>query len=987
MTHISRPGIRNAGGTSEPDRHRRIRDDPPSPWPPKRNRIGSGSSLRNLGDTASDRDSGGVGRRRFARPPESASFAIARPVRRDATDPLRDLRQATGTAWRLRRGDAGPILPRLQRRESQRRPDLLINYSRFPQTRRPPLSETFDVFFSYNSQDREAVRRVANEMRRQGLRVWMDEEDLPLGQPWQPHVEDALKVVRSAAILLGPSGFGDWQKEEARLCLNEGVKREIPIISVLLPGGPNPEELPGFLSQRTCSDLRNDHGGDRLQRLIREIRGSASEPPTPRTEVTGPVRPPRGPKIHNLPFLPLRDLLKGRDEELRTLETNLQGSTAATAITQTQAIHGLGGIGKTRLAVEYAWRSGDRYEAVLFVVADSPEALRSGLAKLAELDLPSLSHSPSRAQKEEVAAILAWLREHDRWLLILDNVDTPEAAAAVEDLLPRLAHGHVVVTSRRREWSAGIQEQSLGILSREEAVQFLLQRTDRKRASSPTDPDQAKGLADILGSLPLALEQAAAYIVHHQISFKRYLEDWEIQRSAVLSYYDKNVMRYPASVAVTWQTTFNQLHPTAAALLRLTAYLAPDPIPLDMFEKGASRIEEAVGFLLKETGQEASPQTVREGLAELAAYSMIIRGGGTGTVHRMVQEVIRGRIPEERRREWIERTLRLVDDYAPFEVYDVRTWPVWNLLRPHAALAVDVADKAGIATPTARLLAMLSLLYKTRGLFLEAEPLVRRALELNEKTYGSNHSEVAVCLNNLAQLLKATNRLAEAEPLMRRALKIDEDSFGQDHPNVAIDLNNLAALLKATNRLAEAEPLMRRVVEIFEKNLGPDHPNVATSLNNLAQLLQATNRLAEAEPLMRRVLKIDEDSFGPDHPEIATDLNNLAQLLKATNRLAEAEPLMRRALKIDEDSFGQDHPNVAIRLSNLASLLQDTNRLSEAEPLMRRALKIDEDSFGQDHPKVATRLINLGSLFQATSRSSEAEPLIRRALKIDEDSY
>jgi hypothetical protein len=289
------------------------------------------------------------------------------------------------------------------------------------------------------------------------------------------------------------------------------------------------------------------------------------------------------------------------------------------------------------LAVEYAWHSGDRYDAALFVAAESPEALLSGLADLIRLGLPNLVPVPSGAQDKEVAAVLTWLREHDRWLLILDNVDTPEAADAVEALLPRLATSHVLVTSRRREWSAGIRRQPLGVLSTEEAVEFLLQGKDGESAKS-RQIHQAKHLAKILDGLPLALGQAAAYIAHHQISFKRYLEDWETQRPGVLSYYDKT-MRYPASVAVTWQTTFSKLHPTAAAILRVTAYLAPDPIPLDMFEEGAALVEESVGLLLEETGQETSPQTVRDGLAELAAYSMLTKGGETGTVHRMVQEV------------------------------------------------------------------------------------------------------------------------------------------------------------------------------------------------------------------------------------------------------------------------------------------------------------------------------------------------------------
>ena len=237
-------------------------------------------------------------------------------------------------------------------------------------------------------------------------------------------------------------------------------------------------------------------------------------------------------------------------------------------------------------------------------------------------------------------------------------------------------------------------------------------------------------------------------------------------------------------------------------------------------------------------------------------------------------------------------------------------------------------------------------------------------------------------LNNLALLLRATNRLDEAEPLMRRALAIDESSFGEEHPEVATDLNNLALLLQATNRLDEAEPLMRRALAIDESSFGEEHPKVAIHLNNLASLLQATNRLDEAERLMRRALAIDESSFGEEHPKVAIRLNNLASLLQATNRLDEAEPLMRRALAIDESSFGEEHPDVARDLNNLASLLQATNRLDEAEPLMRRALAIDESSFGEEHPDVARDLNNLAQLLKATNRLDEAEPLMRRAMLI-----
>ena len=262
----------------------------------------------------------------------------------------------------------------------------------------------------------------------------------------------------------------------------------------------------------------------------------------------------------------------------------------------------------------------------------------------------------------------------------------------------------------------------------------------------------------------------------------------------------------------------------------------------------------------------------------------------------------------------------------------------------------------------------------------ESEEQQRRALA--EATALANAKIVAVVSNDLAALLLNTNRLGEAEPLMRRALEINESAFGNQHPTVAICLNNLAALLLNTNRLGDAEPLMRRALEINEAAFGNRHPTVAICLRNLAVLLLNTNRLGDAEPLMRRALEIDEAAFGNQHPTVAISLNNLATLLQATNRREEAEPLMRRALEINEVVFGGQHPTVATDLNNLATLLRDTYRAEEAEPLMRRALEIDEAAFDEQHPALARDLNNLATLLHATNRLKEAEPLMRRSLDI-----
>jgi tetratricopeptide (TPR) repeat protein len=287
----------------------------------------------------------------------------------------------------------------------------------------------------------------------------------------------------------------------------------------------------------------------------------------------------------------------------------------------------------------------------------------------------------------------------------------------------------------------------------------------------------------------------------------------------------------------------------------------------------------------------------------------------------------------------------------------------------------------------ARDLANLASLLQAVSRLEEAEGLMRRALKIDEASYGPDHAIVAVRLNNLAQLLKAANRLPDAEALMKQVLSMWEKSLGANNPQVAIALNNLASLYQQTNRNGEAEPLLRRALALTEAGLGSDHPDVAVSLNNLAQLLQATNRLAEAEPLMRRALAITETALGAHHQDVAIRLNNLASLLQDTNHLSEAEGLMRRALVITEETLGAHHPDYARNLNNLAQLLQATNRLSEAEPLLRRALAISEVTLGSEHPIIAVRLNNLGLLLLADNRFAPAEVIFRRALRIEETAF
>ncbi|MBN2181110.1 MAG: tetratricopeptide repeat protein [Sedimentisphaerales bacterium] len=687
-------------------------------------------------------------------------------------------------------------------------------------------------------------------------------------------------------------------------------------------------------------------------------------------------------KIHNIPYPSIGDLFKGRDDILKKLKAHLDNKKA-TAITQ--AIEGLGGIGKTRLAIEFAWwfLNKNKDSSVFVISSETPELMWSSLAALAGQKLLNL---PGQKQDEQIQSVFKWLNTNAGWLMIFDNADTKKSAEAIENLLPQLANGRVIITSRYKLWSGAIKPHSLELLNPKQALQFLLDRTDSHRIKSKDDKKSAGQLAEQLGYLPLALEQAGAYIEYNQCNIADYLNQWETERKKVLEWLDKRLMQYPFSVAVTLQRTFDQLDPLAQTLLHIIAFLAPELIPSEMFKQSIDVVQEAIDLLTGDKQSKNLKLEIDDALAELAAYSMITRQDKGFTVHRIVQEVIRSRIANDAQRNWIQKSLDIVNNYAPNGPDDVRTWPIYDILRPHAELIVNYSNEVKITEPTSRLMNQLGLYFKTKGLFSKAEPLYLRSLKIEEASLGKDHPKIAIHLNNLSILYRETNRLKEAEPLMKRALKINEASFGNDHPKIAIPLNNLAQLYQDTGHLKEAEPLMKRALKIDEASFGKDHPSVARDLNNLAMLYKATDRLKEAEPLMQRVIKIFKKALGDNHPNVAAALNNLAQLLQATNRLTEAEPLMKRALKIDESSFGKDHPIVAIDINNLAQLYHATRRFKEAEPLMERALKIDESSFGKDHPKVAIRFNNLALLYKFTNRLKEAEPMYRRALKIFEAS-
>ena len=510
----------------------------------------------------------------------------------------------------------------------------------------------------------------------------------------------------------------------------------------------------------------------------------------------------------HLPYPSIGTLFRGRELFLEQLRNSLQraASTAgnahgkATAIIQ-QAVHGLGGVGKTRLAVEYAWQHQEQFTAVLFITADTPETLRQNLAELTGPMILNLSEASATDESAKVAAALHWLQEHPGWFLIIDNVDSEPSADAVERLVAKLHGGQVLITSRLNRWSGSIQPLELDVLDQAAAAGFLLERTgpqknDRGRHILPTDQSDAQCIARELDGLALALEQAGAYICRMRISLADYLARWKSHERKVQTWHDRT-MNYSKPIDITWQTSLDQLSTDEVALLNILAWLSPDPIPLDIIEHLSPESLSSLRSLWPIPALDsAAAIDMRDLLADLADFSMIRWDAQKDeiTVHRVVQEILRTQQQEPV--PVLTAALNMLAAAIPKgNPADVRIWPQWNLLRPHVAFAATAAEQRGIDDPTSDLMGYLGQLLSGKALHSEAERWKRNALTINERAHGPDSTQVAMLLNNRAQTIQATNPPAEAEPLMRRALAIFRTSLGDEHPSTLTVQRNLDLLL------------------------------------------------------------------------------------------------------------------------------------------------------------------------------------------------
>ncbi len=769
----------------------------------------------------------------------------------------------------------------------------------------------FDVFLSHNSKDKPIVEQIAHKLEAKGIKVWLDKWNLIPGDPWQEDLEQALDDSQTIALFVGPHNISPWENEEMRSAIEERVQdKKRRVIPVLLPSAPDNKtlKLPRFLKRLTWVDLRagiNDE--ETLYRLECGIKG-ISPGKTSKKESAVPSKDDAPPPVGDLPIgsylpFPPNPLFEGRIEALKKLAESLLNNTG-TSVVINQAIIGMGGLGKTQLAVEFAYRYGNYFRGVHWLDLANPSQLEAEIARCGMEMI--LANFPADQPSQVALTLNTWKADGPR-LLVLDNL---EAVDEANHVLPRLRHSNLrlLVTSRRTDWTpaAGLHALPLEVFTPEESLAFL---QNALKGRKDKDADLAS-LGERLGHLPLGLELASRYLNDHpRLNIPAYLQqaeqalehpsmkDWRTDMLGLTP------TQHDTSLLSTFALSWNALKDETAQKMFLTAgYLAPNtPIPLEIFEKTL----------------EISSDTCDELLNTLFGLGLLRKGEeDLPTIHPLLAEYARGLTKENEKLQE-----KLVDQIAkiakPINEYGIPSG--YTPLRLHVLILASFSETASLPN-AASLWANYGFHLKMIADYSGARTAFERALKIDEATLGPDHPNVAIHVNNLGVVVQAMGDLPGARTAYERALKIDEATFGPDHPNVAIDVNNLGSVMQDMGDLPGARTAYERALKIDEATFGPDHPNVAIDVNNLGMVMQAIGDLPGASAAFERALKIDEANFGLNHPDVAIDVNNLGSVMKAMGDLPGARTAFERALKILKQFLPPDHPNIKIVQGNLDSL-------------------------------------------------------------------
>jgi len=625
-------------------------------------------------------------------------------------------------------------------------------------------------------------------------------------------------------------------------------------------------------------------------------------------------------------------MLADREELLAKLDARLSGADSPGP--RMVVLSGLGGVGKTCVALEYAYRHLAQVEVAWQLAAEDATVLAGGFGELAA-QLGARGLADTRDPVASVHAVLA--KFPAGWLLIFDNAPDPASVAA---FLPPAGPGRVLITSQNPAWPGGALD--VPVLGLDVAAGFLVSRT------RDTDGQAADELARELGGLPLALEQAAAYMTAAGDTLAGYLALFRERRAEMLARGEPT--GYSKTVATTWTLAFRQLEksPRAVGLLRLLACCAPEAIPLSLLLQPRPGLADAFGPVVAPVLAPLleDPLAADDAVAALRRYSLVTPVGDRSvSVHRLVQAVTTGQMATELAGAWRQAAGALIVAAFPTDPEQPATWPVYALLLPHAQAAL-APGSSGME----RLAAYLGY----SGNYAAARDLFAALLPVRERVSGLEHPDTLAAGRGLARWTGEAGDAAEARDQYAALLPVIERVLGPEHPDTLFARMGLAYWTGEAGDPAGARDQYAALLPVIERVLGPEHPDTLTTRNYLAAWTGEAGDAAAARDQYAALLPVIERVLGPEHPDTLTTRHQLARWTGHAGDPAAARDLFAALLPVRERVLGPEHPDTLAARHQLARWTGHAGDPAAARDLFAALLPVRERVLGPEHPDTLT---------------------------------
>ncbi|MEV4454850.1 FxSxx-COOH system tetratricopeptide repeat protein [Microbispora sp. NPDC049633] len=816
---------------------------------------------------------------------------------------------------------------------------------------------TADFFVCHADADVQWAEWIGAELEGAGYGVVLKSWDFRPGHNLLAKLDEALAKSRHTLCLLSEADEAVQAAARAAAQLQEVEGKDRALIPVLLAECERPPLLAAYVPIDLRDVSREDGGDEARRRLLAGVAERAERvasggfPKAAGKRVRFPAADPEAWQLRGQ--RPNPDFV-GRDDELTDLYRAFRANRPASAI---QAITGLGGLGKTQLAIQYAFRYGNGYDVVWWVRAEDPTTLRGDYAELAKkLGLPF------DQDDQAIPALRQTLHRRRDWLLIFDNAEDPEQ---IFPLLPDRITGHVLITSQLRNWRHA-ETRHLEVLPTAAAVEYL------QRKGKVTNTDTARELAEALGGLPLALAQAAG-VIAEGMSAADYLA--QLQRQSPELFTRGRAGDNETTIASTWRVSFERLASqsvAAVALLRLAAFLGAEAIPL-------SRLAPVPDMPADLAEALTDPLRRHDVTRAMGQYSLADTEDGLLSIHRIVQAVTRAELGEEEPR-WAGIALATVAVAFPDDVRHPDSWPDCETMLAHSVAAAQHAIRLGVApAETVDLLDRVARYLLERGRLGHSEAILEEAL-----TVAGRLPETAVeylrCRNTHGLLQVAQGRFAAALKTQERVYEARVRTLGPDHIDTLRAGRDLVEALYRQGHLTQAKRLQDHLVQEFTVTLGGDDLETITAVAYQATLLSDAGQYEEARILEEQVLDARRRFLGDEHPDTLTAMANRADTLHSQGHLDQAHTLKQQVLDARHQLLGDHHPHTFTAMAGLAYTLYSQGHLDQARTLEEQVLDARRQLLGDHHPQTLDAMASLAGTLRDQGELHHARTLNEQVL-------